>query len=249
MAEIRITLRSDLCSGSGESAGNRIDNDIYTDACGLPYIPARRIKGCLRDAAMELRRMGCPEAQSDEAITALFGDGDGRMGCLQLEDAQLPGSESIKAFLRRELPEPLRRYAAPAEIAKIFSYVRGNTRMEDGVAARGSLRFTRVLSQDSLFHPGEDTQMTCRVYQPEPRLDALLTKCCRATRRMGMNRNRGLGAVRLEYVPGEVRVGEDFSLRNVAPGARVEIAYRVALNAPIALNGCGEQLTAIPAAA
>ena len=46
-----ITLKSDLCVGSGYSYAGIIDSDICYDALGLPYIPARRLKGCLREAA------------------------------------------------------------------------------------------------------------------------------------------------------------------------------------------------------
>ena len=53
MDVIRITLRSDLCAGNGESRGNAVDIDIVLTADGLPRIPARRLKGCLRAAAEE----------------------------------------------------------------------------------------------------------------------------------------------------------------------------------------------------
>lgn len=48
MDVIRITLHSDLCAGNGESRGNAVDTDIVLTAAGLPRIPARRLKGCLR---------------------------------------------------------------------------------------------------------------------------------------------------------------------------------------------------------
>lgn len=249
MAEIRITLRSDLCAGSGGNAGIRIDSDIATDACGLPYIPARRIKGCLRDAAVELRAMGCPEA-SDEAIAALFGDGDGRQGSLHTDDAQLPGSVGLRAFLKSDnVPECLRKYAQPAGVIKLFSYVRGNTRMKEGVAEHGSLRFTRVLSHASLFQPGEDAVLISHVRQDEPELNELLRKCCLATRHIGMHRNRGLGAVRMEYITDVDNSTADkpAAVPQQPKQARVELRYRVALNAPLAMNGCGGLLTAIPA--
>ncbi len=49
--EIRITLKSDLCAGSGYSYAGIVDSDACYDTCGLPYIPAKRLKGCLREAA------------------------------------------------------------------------------------------------------------------------------------------------------------------------------------------------------
>ena len=60
MEYLKITLRSDLCVGNGESVGNTVDTDVCMDEAGLPYIPARRLKGCLKQAAQELERMGYP---------------------------------------------------------------------------------------------------------------------------------------------------------------------------------------------
>ena len=54
MEYLKITLLSDLCVGNGESIGNAVDADVCMDRVGLPYIPARRLKGCLKQAALEL---------------------------------------------------------------------------------------------------------------------------------------------------------------------------------------------------
>lgn len=68
MDVIRITLHSDLCAGNGESRGNAVDTDIVLTAAGLPRIPARRLKGCLRAAAGELAALGDEAARSCSAI-------------------------------------------------------------------------------------------------------------------------------------------------------------------------------------
>ena len=36
--ELRITLKSDLCVGSGYSYAGIIDSDVSYDECGLPYM-------------------------------------------------------------------------------------------------------------------------------------------------------------------------------------------------------------------
>lgn len=40
--------------GSGTGYGPLIDTDIVFDENGIPFIPAKRIKGCLRDSAIEI---------------------------------------------------------------------------------------------------------------------------------------------------------------------------------------------------
>ena len=48
---LEITLKSDLCMGSGYSYAGIIDSDVCYDSCGIPYIPGKRLKGCLRETA------------------------------------------------------------------------------------------------------------------------------------------------------------------------------------------------------
>lgn len=49
--KIKIELMSDLCAGSGYSFAGVIDSDVSYDEYGLPFLPARRLKGCMREAA------------------------------------------------------------------------------------------------------------------------------------------------------------------------------------------------------
>ena len=52
--KITIKLLSDLCTASGETHNSMVDTDIVYDEYGIPYIPAKRIKGCIREAALEM---------------------------------------------------------------------------------------------------------------------------------------------------------------------------------------------------
>ena len=72
MDRIRITLRSDLCAGNGESRGNTVDTDPVLTPCGLPRIPARRLKGCLRAAAAQLAELGDPAAACTADGASIF---------------------------------------------------------------------------------------------------------------------------------------------------------------------------------
>ena len=44
--KLYIKLLSDLCTYSGESYNSMVDTDVVYDKYGIPYIPAKRIKGC-----------------------------------------------------------------------------------------------------------------------------------------------------------------------------------------------------------
>ena len=240
MDMIRITLRSDLCAGNGESRGSAVDTDIALTPGGLPRIPARRLKGCLRAAARELAQLG------DEAAACtdeLFGRYDGRQGRLWVGDATLPQEAELSAWLREN-----KAIAPHARVARLYTDVRGQTRLADGVAVDGSLRFTRVLRHYDPLAPGNELVLEAPV-----RLDGasdkavqLLKDCCAATRHIGTDRNRGLGNVRLEYRPGKADAAAPQTPALPADG-NVKLTYRVRLKTPLTLPGCGEQLTAIPA--
>lgn len=251
MPKIRITLKSDLCAGSGESTGVTVDRDLCIDAYGLPYIPARRLKGCLREAARLLQDYGCTEANNDN-IAALFGTEDGSQGVLRVGDACLPGAKSMRALLSGEVKEVLRVEAEPLNVAKLFTYVRGQTAMEDGVAVDGSLRYTRVMAHYNALDEHREAYLDASVSvdTDDLALHTLLTLCCRATRHIGSMRNRGLGNVQLAYLrdAAEERPAAKVSFSEDAGVAdQVEIRYAVSLDAPVTLPGCAEQALEIPA--
>ena len=251
MSKIRITLKSDLCAGSGEATGVTVDTDLCIDAYGLPYIPARRLKGCLRESAQHLQDYGCAEA-SPTNIAKLFGTGEGGQGCLRVSDAHLPGVESMRALLSGKVEETLKVEAEPLNVAKLFTYVRGQTALEDGVAVDGSLRYTRVMGHYNALDEQSETYLDAPVElnADNQELHTLLTMCCQATRHIGSMHNRGLGNVQLEYLPEET-TGQPIAEVVYPEGAinanHVEIRYAVSLDAPVTLPGCAEQNLEVPA--
>src|SRR3990170_6938802 len=84
---LMIELKSDALIGTGEGWGATIDSDIVFDDEGLPYIPAKRIKGCLRESALEVAEMFEQSKMTDkmsDSISVLFGDA-GNIRSAQLE--------------------------------------------------------------------------------------------------------------------------------------------------------------------
>lgn len=71
MSKITIRLKSDLCTATGYSHGGVINSDVSYDMYGLPYIPARRLKGCLRENAEFLRDNS--DLISENDVFQLFG--------------------------------------------------------------------------------------------------------------------------------------------------------------------------------
>ncbi len=204
MAEIIIQLMSDLCAGNGESVGNGIDSDICADQYGFPFIPGRRLLGCLRDAAIELQRYGLKDA-TEENIGQIFGDPNGQEGKLCLGNASIPEIETIHEYISslkdaENKRDYLIRQSTEEKIIRLYSSVRGQTRIgEDGKADGGSLRFIRVLNHyDPLTHAPLKFRCPADLSALSDAETALLEKACKALRHIGLNRNRGLGNVSVE---------------------------------------------------
>lgn len=197
--KISITLRSDLCTGSGYSYAGVVDNDVCYDEAGLPYIPARRLKGCMREAA-------------DTILYAKYGTRAGKLfgtagrsaytgNHIEKESVQIGNAYPKQyAVLRAAVLEGRKRSACydTHHILQRFTRVVGQTAMVDGVADEMTLRYTRVINQ---FAPWGEKQpmvfMADLFYDPAD--EEVLEDVIHATRHIGLKRNRGMGNVRIEW--------------------------------------------------
>ena len=197
--EIHITLYSDFCSGNGYSYYGTIDSEAEHDTFGLPFIPARRLKGCLRECARILRDSGLWEEYTDP-LNYLFGvSGDDSTKGIKIENAYISGYEQIKVGLKLlQENKEIKKYISPDEVLDLFSDVKAQTKMENGVADDNSLRFTRIIHQFSPFNKENRLEFIAKVEYPEGQEDKL-KQICKALRHIGMNRNRGLGCVKCEF--------------------------------------------------
>ncbi len=195
--ELRITLRSDLCAGSGFAYAGVIDQDISYDRNGIPYISGRRIKGCMREAA---------ELIGVRDVDRLFGEWGSRdrqgivIGNAYPERYRDIGVAMDR--LRREQDKRL-SYLTPENVLDYFTSVRTQTGLREGVAEDNSLRFTRVVGQFDRSS-GEALVFCAPVLFPDggKEVEEELEKIALATRHIGLHRNRGLGNVKMEFAPG-----------------------------------------------
>ncbi|MCD8097695.1 MAG: hypothetical protein LUE31_06630 [Lachnospiraceae bacterium] len=111
------------------------------DDYGLPYLPAKRLKGCLREAAQELRDWGV-----DIPIEELFGAKRNRPAGFTLSDGRLEDYAQSVAAIRQEKDRSL---VHPQKVLAEYSYTRMQTRIdgESGTALEDTLRITRVLKK------------------------------------------------------------------------------------------------------
>lgn len=182
-----ITLKSDLCMGSGYSYAGIVDNDTSYDEYGLPYIPAKRLKGCIRETIETMLY----RIYSAEEVEKVFGKKGSNCGAvLKIDNAYIKGSDKIRVFLSQN-PQ-----FGSQDILSRYTRINGQTRMNDGVAEKGSLRYIRVVDH---YSPTADEEL---VFEADFSCDSddweMIEKGAEATRHIGLKRNRGLGNVRIK---------------------------------------------------
>ena len=241
---LTITLQSDLCVSSGKGWSSAIDNDVCFDKYGLPFIPARRIKGCLKAAAEFM------EYPSDR-INRIFGtagagfdSGNGTgAGQFRISDARIDHYPAVCRDIAA-------LHITPETVMELFCDVRSSTQIEDDTAKDNSLRFVRVVNRLSPFESEENDEKVhpplifcCDVFfdshTPEEDID-LFDNCCKALRSMGYKRNRGLGAVRCsldrEHAAGVDTVDDFAAPEPYDTDKNYLIEYKIRLDADVAVS-------------
>ena len=198
---LTITLCSDLCAGSGYAYAGVIDSDICYDDFGLPYIPAKRLKGCMRESAQSILY----DFISQEDVDKLFGAaGEKSCGLLAINNARITNYDKIVEELKalKKNGSEVVAYSSQQEILNQFTQIKAQTSIdENGVADDNTLRYTRVVKQYSPITNKPlvfETEIT--LMQATTDLEEILEKIALATRNIGMHRNRGMGSVTCKLV-------------------------------------------------
>ncbi|SCX12065.1 CRISPR/Cas system CSM-associated protein Csm3, group 7 of RAMP superfamily [Ruminococcaceae bacterium P7] len=177
---MKIELKSDLCASVGKHYAANINLDTALDEYGLPYIPSRRLKGCMREVA---------EMIGITSVNNIFGiSGNSESGSLKIGNAVIKDySDTVDSLRANEIFH--------SKVTDLFCYTRQETAIDNdtNTAKDGTLRFVRVVKKN---YPGSDKPMC--FYAPvsfnEKDKDNI-EKICKALRNIGYHRNRGLGAV------------------------------------------------------
>lgn len=181
---ISIELLSDLCCYSGEVYNTTVDTDVVYDDYGLPYIPAKRLKGCIREAALELYEMGLMPHYN-----AIFGKEGSDASAFTISNARLENYDAkvieLKQFEKTD-------FVNQQNVLSLFTYLRTQTAVDTntGTAIENSLRTLRVLKKGLIFHA--DVDLKNKDYVEEFKNAVSMVK------HMGVSRTRGLGLVELK---------------------------------------------------
>ena len=200
--QLEITLLSSAVIGSGEGFGAIIDTDIVFDDIGMPLLPGKRVKGCLRDAAEtafeRFRQANIafplteepPPTSTDDLLNTTFGLRGRKSGDVYFANLTIPDYAAHQAWLAY-WNDAYAGVLSRDTVMDSFTDVRQQTAIdpETGTAKDGALRTLRAARKGTTF-VGEV------VVNSEDR-DTIqtLALACMNLRHLGTNRNRGFGEV------------------------------------------------------
>ena len=188
---INLKLKSPTLIGSGEGWGSLIDTDIVYDDLGLPSFPARRLKGLLRESALEVMEMfDASESNlfNKDIIDHLFGTPQ-KAGAAAFCNLNLEGYAEAQPWLEWAF-DKYSDLVSTETVIDTLTEIRQQTAIDGstGTAKESSLRTLRLLNKGLSFAGPVDGNIGGL------ELD-LLALACANLRHVGSSRNRGLGEV------------------------------------------------------
>ena len=187
--EIKIEALSPLHLSSGR-ADVIIDSDVMHDGLGLPIFPGRRLKGLIYESAVEITEMA-GMAGYGQVLERLFHHNSSSECQLIVSDLYLAKGNEYER-LRADWQRLQKEYSSilnPYSVLEAFTSVRFQTKVEDGVVVKGSLRNLRVVDAGTCFYG--DLRLEGA---GEAELE-LLALAVRNLQHIGMKRNRGFGRI------------------------------------------------------
>ena len=200
MAElkVKITVESPLHLGSGQADVN-LDAEIVHDAFGLPYFPAKRFKGLLYESAVEvyeifqLAEMNTENLAEPQKLFNRFSDDGGKVSDVQIivPNFYICPLEEYQKLCEdwNYLQHEYREFFSPADVLKNFTSIRYQTKLENGIAADGSLHNLNVL------HAGANFFGTIEILNCNDKVLNLMALALKNLSYAGTKRNRGFGRI------------------------------------------------------
>ncbi len=177
-----INFHNDWHCGSGLSAGADLDLLVIKDKNGLPFVPGKTVKGLLREAMIDILTFS-GEEEKDKTLVNLLGKENEKKDNQQ--EKEFTGNQGCLFFTNANLEDKVAAELTACNAQKyLYRGISSTAIGEDGVAKKHSLRRMEVTVPCKLTG--------CIKNVPENHLD-LIENSLKYIKRMGQNRNRGLG--------------------------------------------------------
>lgn len=219
MANVDVTIKilSPIHLGSGQADVN-VDAEIVHDAFGLPYFPAKRFKGLLYESAFEVWEMfelSGLDTQNLSPLEKIFH----RQSTSEVQPvvpnffiAPLAEYKRLCAewkFLQTTFP----KIFTAKDVLDAFTSLRYQTRLENGVAADGSLHNLRVLDAGTKFFG------TLTILNADEKILNLLALAIKNLSAAGTKRNRGFGRIKCTATFADGETSDTLTEKFFAKGA------------------------------
>ncbi|MFO0878141.1 MAG: RAMP superfamily CRISPR-associated protein [Gemmataceae bacterium] len=202
---IRLTMLSDWHVGSGMGRPGSVDRLVTRDADGLPFVPAKTLRGIWRDACERLAR-GLDnglDGRWSSLVDRVFGSQPalGAHGPTRLhhDPAAKPIESALMVRPVRLSPELRQRVRGQGALIEAMTFVKPGVRIDrrSGRAQTDFLRF------EEMARGGTVLEAVCSIHLPpaseelREAVSALLLAGTRLVERLGGKRRRGAGRCEL----------------------------------------------------
>ena len=173
-----ITFHSDWHCGSGLAAGADVDALAIKDKDNLPFIPGKTLKGLIRQAVEELVSFGYGKV--DKGLL------EKTFGKLSDDDEKANMKQGVAFFSNAELEDLTKKYIIQQQLQDYFYRNIASTAIDPttGIAKDHSLRKVEVCAPCVLH---------AYISNVPDEMVELITEGMKFIKRLGVNRNRGLG--------------------------------------------------------
>lgn len=206
----KITFFSEWHCGSGLTSGSDLDSLVIKDKDKFPFIPGKTLKGLLKEAAEEIIKLQGKEPVNEPFITDFFG----------FFDDEKQGKSEVhtkgKAFFTDATISPELKSKVTKELTEFFYRDMASTSIGDNGIAKEHLLRKMETTIPTPMAPMEfrknkehslrkmETTIPCEllanIYGVDKKYYEDLTKCLQWIKRLGQNRNRGLGRCKFEII-------------------------------------------------
>ena len=207
--EVLIEVSSPIHLSSGQADVN-VDSDIIHDEYGFPYFPAKRFKGLLYESALEVQEMmelsGLPFDSSiiDDIFNHRLSNKSVNMQLI-VPNFYLMPQNKYQQFCQewQYLQTDYAEFFRPSDVLDIYTSLRYQTRLENGIAAEGSLHNMRVLNAGLTFYG------TLELTNDTDKHLSFIALAIRNLNSAGLKCNRGFGQINCSILSVEGGLNEE----------------------------------------
>lgn len=181
----KITFHSDWHCGSGLAAGADLDALVVKDKNGMPFIPGKTLKGLIREATEELLFLTNQFDENADELKKVFGNATDRNVKESNNNDYDDMAKGETFFANATLSENEYKAIVCNKAQKFLFRSVASTRIDkEGIAVEHSLRKMEVTIPCTL---------ESSILSVPDAMAATLVKAMGYIKRLGQNRNRGLG--------------------------------------------------------